>query len=89
MVKWKYICYGGVSMRREYCEKDGFLITYSDNDVCFEDVNTAEAVLIANDGSLLINNFNGEKLEYLLEWYKKIYKSIVQFRTFDRLEDAV
>ena len=37
-------------MRREFCEKDGILITYTTNDVCFEEIETAESVLLKNNG---------------------------------------
>lgn len=76
-------------MRRDYCEKDGFSITYTDTDVCFEKITTAEALVISNDGKLLINNFDEETTEQLLCWYNKIYKTIVSFRTLDRIEEAV
>ncbi len=75
--------------RRDYCEKDGISITYTDNDVCFEDVNTAEALLILNDGSIPINNFSKEKTASLLDIYKKIYATILYFRSIDRLEAAI
>lgn len=49
-------------MRRlEFCEKDGILITYTDNDVCFEDCATAESVLLKNNGEILHSNFPPEK----------------------------
>lgn len=28
-------------LRKEFCEKDGIYISYTDNDVCFEDLSTA------------------------------------------------
>lgn len=31
--------------RKSFCEKDGIVITYTENDVCFEDSQTAEAIL--------------------------------------------
>lgn len=34
-----------IYMRKEFCQKDGIRITYTDNDVCFEDMKTAESVL--------------------------------------------
>lgn len=76
-------------MRRDYCEKDGYSVTYTDADVCFENVNTAEALVISNDGAELINNFDEETTAYLIEWYHKIYKTILWFRTLDRMEAAV
>ena len=39
--------------RKEFCEKDGILITYTDNDVCFEDCKTAESILLSNDGTVI------------------------------------
>lgn len=30
-------------MRQDYCVKDGISVTYNDENVAFEDVNTAEA----------------------------------------------
>lgn len=76
-------------MRRDYCEKDGFSITYTDDDVCFEKMDSAEALVIANDGELLINNFDEKTLSHLIDWYHQIYKTIVMFRSYDRMEDAV
>lgn len=75
--------------RREYCEKDGYYITYTDRDVCFENTSTAEALLIDNSGAALINDFGAETTALLMEWYQRIYKTIVSFRTLDRLEGAV
>ncbi len=75
-------------MRKEFCEKDGILITYTETDVCFEDCKTAESVLIANDGTVLHSNFNDEKNEYFKEYLKKIYPAITSFRSLDSLEIA-
>ena len=75
-------------MRKEFCEKDGILITYTEKDVCFEDCKTAESVLIANDGTVLHSNFNDEKNEYFKEYLKKIYPAITSFRSLDSLEIA-
>lgn len=75
-------------MRNEFCEKDGILITYTESDVCFEDCKTAEAILIANDGTILHSNFNNEKNEYFKEYLKKIYPAITSFRSLDSLEIA-
>ncbi len=71
-------------MRHDYCEKDGIYIKCTDNDVCFEDVNTAETVLVLNDGMLAINNFDKKRTETIMKIYWKIYKTIVYFRTLDR-----
>ena len=43
--------------RKEFCEKDGILITYTNDDVCFEDCRTAESILISNDGTVIHSNF--------------------------------
>ena len=75
-------------MRKEFCEKDGILITYTETDVCFEDCKTAESGLIANDGTVLHSNFNDEKNEYFKEYLKKIYPAITSFRSLDSLEIA-
>ena len=75
-------------MRKEFCEKDGILITYTDNDVCFEDCKTAETVLLANDGSVIHSNFNVEKNSYFQAYLKKIYPAITTFRSLDSLETA-
>ena len=48
-------------MRKEFCEKDGILITYTDNDVCFEDTKTAESILLSNDGTIIHSNFKKDK----------------------------
>ena len=48
-------------MRHEYCEKNGIMITYTDTDVAFEELDTAMSILISNDGSILHNNFAEDK----------------------------
>ena len=58
---------------KEFCEKDGILITYTDNDICFEDCMTAESVLLPNDGTVIHSNFNAEKNEYFKAYLKQIY----------------
>lgn len=74
--------------RKEFCEKDGILITYSDKDVCFEDCNTAESILLKNDGTIIHSNFDNEKNEYFQLYLKKIYPAITSFRSLDSLESA-
>ena len=49
-------------MRKEFCEKDGILITYTENDICFEDCKTAESILLSNDGTVIHSNFDAEKI---------------------------
>jgi len=67
-------------MRYDYCEKDGISITYNDDNVSFEDVKTAEAIVIDNSGNILINNFDEEKTKRFLDWYHRIYDTILYFR---------
>ncbi|MBR1622473.1 MAG: hypothetical protein IJ675_00985 [Pseudobutyrivibrio sp.] len=78
-------------MRHEYCEKNGVLITYSDDDVAFEETDTAMAILIANNGDIIHNNFQDDatKTNYFLEEFKRIYPIVSYFRTLDNLEDVV
>ena len=47
-------------MRKEFCEKDGIDITYSDSDIAFEETNTAMSILIANDGTIIHNKFSDD-----------------------------
>ncbi|HAC32473.1 MAG: hypothetical protein IKS30_03710 [Treponema sp.] len=75
-------------MRKEFCEKDGILITYTDSDVCFEDCKTAESILLKNDGEIIHSNFDSEKNEYFKKYLKQIYPSITSFRNLDALETA-
>jgi len=74
--------------RREFCEKDGILITYTDTDVCFEDCKTAEAVLFTNDGTIIHSNFPEQKNDYFKSYLRQIYLSITGFRNLDALESA-
>lgn len=39
-------------MRKEFCEKDGILITYTTDDVCFEELETADSILLKNNGEI-------------------------------------
>ena len=75
-------------MRKEFCEKDGILITYTENDICFEDCKTAEAILLKNDGSIIHSNFDDERNKYFQDYLKKIYPVITTFRSLDSLETA-
>lgn len=76
-------------MRKEYCEKDGILITYTDQDVAFEDVKTAEAIIFSNDGSIKHNDFflDEEKTKRFQTIFARIYKSIMLFRSLDTMEE--
>jgi len=75
-------------MRREFCEKDGILITYTSDDVCFEDVKTADSILLKNNGEVIHSNFTKEKDAYFQEYLKQIYGGITSFRNLDALETA-
>ena len=77
-------------MRKEYCEKDGIRITYTDKDVCFEDVKTAEAILFANDGSIKHNDYSADetKTQQYQTMFSRIYKNIILFRSLDTMEES-
>lgn len=62
--------------RKEFCEKDGILITYTDSDVCFEDCKTAESILLKNNGEIIHSNFDFQKNEYFQTYLKQIYPII-------------
>ena len=81
----------GRDMRHEYCEKNGYFITYSDTDVAFEEKDTAMSILISNDGTILHNNFNDdvEKTKVFLEDFHRIYSTVCFFRSLDQMGDAV
>ena len=78
-------------MRREYCEKNGIIITYSDKDVAFEERDTAKSILISNDGIILHNNFEDdmERTAYFMEDFQRLYPTVCFFRSLDQMEDAV
>lgn len=67
-------------MRKEFCEKDGILITYTNDNVCFEDTKTAE--------SILLSNFDDKKNQFYIEYLKQIYPAITTYRTLDSVETA-
>ena len=75
-------------MRKEFCEKDGILITYTEDDICFEDCKTAESILLKNDGSIIHSNFDDEKNKYFQDYLKKLYPVITTFRNLDSLKTA-
>ena len=72
-------------MRKELCEKDGILITYTDNDVCFEELESAESILLSNDGKILHSNFDAEKNQFFIDYLKQIYPAITSYRTLDTI----
>ena len=51
-------------MRKEFCEKDGIYISYTNDDVCFEDITTAESILLKNNGEIIHSNFDEEKNQF-------------------------
>ncbi len=75
-------------MRKEFCEKDGIRITYTDNDVCFENMQTAESVLLKNDGEIVHSNFDEKENKHYQEYLKQIYSAITTYRTLDSVESA-
>jgi hypothetical protein len=78
-------------MRHEYCEKNGVMITYSDEDVAFEEIDSAKAILISNDGTILHSNFEDDpaKTQKFLKDFQTIYPTVCYFRSLDQMEDAV
>lgn len=72
-------------MRHEYCEKNGVMITYTDTDVAFEETDNAMSILIANDGTILHNNFadDQKKTEKFIKDFHDIYLTVCYFRTLD------
>lgn len=78
-------------MRQEYCEVNGVLITYSDQNVAFEERDTAMSILIANDGTILHNNFadQPEKTQKFLDMFHTIYPTVCYFRSLDQIGDVV
>lgn len=75
-------------MRKEFCEKDGIYISYTDVDVCFEDINTAESILLKNNGEIIHSNFDEEKNRFFQNYLKQIYPAINAYRNFDEVETA-
>lgn len=77
-----------VKMRKEFCEKDGILITYTVYDVCFEELETAESILLKNNGEIIHSNFDEERNKFFQNYLKQIYGAITSFRNMDALETA-
>ena len=73
-------------MRQEFCTKDGISITYNEDNIGFEDTKTAEGIVIANDGSIVMNNFDKDKTDYFMKYFKRIFKTVTYLRSVDRLE---
>lgn len=75
-------------VRKEFCEKDGIYISYSNDDVCFEDIKTAESILLTNNGEIIHSNFDEKKNEYFQNYLKQIYPAIIAYRNLDEVETA-
>ncbi len=75
-------------MRKEFCSKDGIYISYTDNDVCFEDENTAESILLKNNGEVIHSNFDEERNQFFQNYLEQIYPAITTLRNFDAAEIA-
>ncbi len=75
-------------MRKEFCLKDDVLITYAEKDVCFEEVKTAESILLDNEGHILHSNFEEDKNKFYQNYLKQIFLAITAYRNMDNLEIA-
>ena len=75
-------------MRKEFCEKDGIYISYTNDDVCFEDITTAESILLKNNGEIIHSNFDEEKNRFFQNYLKQIYPAIIAYRNLDEVETA-
>lgn len=77
-------------MRHEYCEKNGIMITFSDDDVAFEDLESAKSIFISNDGVIIHNNYfdDPEKTKFCLEDFRRIYPTICYFRSLEQCNGA-
>ena len=75
-------------MRKEFCEKDGIYISYTNNDVCFEDITTAESILLKNNGEIIHSNFDEDKNQFFQNYLKQIYPAIIAYRNLDEVETA-
>lgn len=65
-------------MRTEFCVKNGIRIAYNAENVCFEDIATADFTLIDNSGKVVFNNYadDNEKTQEYIEYFNRIYPSI-------------
>lgn len=71
--------------RTEYWTKDGIYVSYTDNDIAFEELATVSGILIRNDGTIVHNNFDAEKTKYFMDYFYKILPTVVRLRTMERL----
>ena len=72
-------------MRKEFCEKDGIYISYTNDDVCFEDITTAESILLKNNGEIIHSNFDEEKNQFFQNYLKQIYPAIIAYRNLEEI----
>ena len=72
-------------MRKEFCEKDGIYISYTNDDVCFEDITTAESILLKNNGEIIHSNFDEDKNQFFQNYLKQIYPAIIAYRNLDEI----
>ena len=75
-------------MRKEFCEKDGIYISYTNDDVCFEDITTVESILLKNNGEIIHSNFDEEKNQFFQNYLKQIYPAIIAYRNLYEVETA-
>lgn len=71
--------------RIEYWTKDGIYVSYTDNDIAFEELATVSGILIKNDGTIVFNNFDAEKTKYFIEYFNRIFPTVVRLRTMERM----
>ena len=72
-------------VRKEFCEKDGIYISYTNDDVCFEDITTAESILLKNNGEIIHSNFDEEKNQFFQNYLKQIYLAIIAYRNLEEI----
>ena len=67
------------------------MITYSDEDVAFEEIDSAKAILISNDGTILHSNFVDDpaKAEKYLNDFHTIYPTVCYLRSLDQMKDGI
>jgi len=76
-------------IRKELYTKDRFYISYTNNDICFESIDTAESIMIDNDGIILQTNYDSALNKFFLNWYNEIYSLVEKFREIDRFKETI
>ena len=71
-------------MRKEFCLKENILITYTGKDVCFEEIKTAESILLDNNGNIQHSNFNDDRNNFFQNYLKQILPAITAYRNSPR-----